>query len=68
MCFIYRYLKLVTDVLWGTMNTEGFRPIQEFSVVRTKAALFWFRSIFLNNCGLENQVHIESIAVFQLWI
>lgn len=23
---------------------------------------------FLNNCGLENQVHIESIAVFQLWI
>lgn len=23
---------------------------------------------FLHNCGLENQVHVESIAVFQLWI
>lgn len=23
---------------------------------------------FLNNCGLEKQVHVESIAVFQLWI
>lgn len=22
---------------------------------------------FLNNCGLEKQIYIESIAVFQLW-
>lgn len=23
---------------------------------------------FLNNCGLENQVQVESIGVFQLWV
>lgn len=30
-----------------------------------KVALFLVPKYFLDNCGLENQVHVESIAVFQ---
>lgn len=41
-------------------NTGFFCRVNEVCFVLVPK-YFW-------NCGLENQVHVESIAVFQLWI